>query len=593
MGKSIKIAGITKIRNEELIIEDTLSHFGRFCDWIYVYDDASTDGTMEICRSHPKVKAVIENREWDGDRLRAEFKSRQAILSLAQVDNPEWLIYFDADERIEFDFEDFEDYDAVKMKLFDFYITEEDKDLIYMPGDDLAKLRKYCGPEYRKIVMFFRNTPFLRYYLPDQREVFHIGKTLHSGYVRHYGKSISIEQWERTCDYYIQHFPKYAEKWKKRKGKAIHNLSDFGRELITWDEKDEKGVPLSHSPQTVCHFTSSQESLNILIGLNGFQNYTGSETYTYYLAKELIRRGHKVDIYSHYGYGLPLADGNLRVRYWNAENIKANKGKYNILCLMHPEPTKNALKSFPHIPAVSVIHGTIKGEKPLLSDQIKKYVCVSQEVATFVRNEFNISEDRVTVVPNFIDLADYKYNPSILPGLNFLWAGLICERTIRSLEAAINITARIKGAQLVVIGRQAMDINFPNLPSIRYEGVRKITSEFLSGFNLVFAVGRTALESIATGVPVYVLGQDGSDGLVTEDNFQKFALTNFSGRTLPNPYSVRMYDIYATNIAYIMNSSKIYRRLCDSYEEIIRQFDSRKIVGEIEQVLKSFSTCWK
>ena len=146
MGKSIRIAGITRIRNEELIIEDTLNHFGRFCDWIYVYDDASTDNTVEICRSHPKVKAIIENKEWDKDRLRAEFESRQAILNLAQVDSPEWLIYFDADERVEFDFEDFEDYDAVTMKLFDFYITEGDKDLIYTPGDDLAKLRKDCGP---------------------------------------------------------------------------------------------------------------------------------------------------------------------------------------------------------------------------------------------------------------------------------------------------------------------------------------------------------------------------------------------------------------------------------------------------------------
>ncbi|MDI6688212.1 MAG: glycosyltransferase family 2 protein, partial [Desulfobacterales bacterium] len=261
MGKSIKIAGITKIRNEELIIEDTLDHFGKFCDWIYIYDDASTDRTIEICRSHPKVKAIIENKEWDRDRLRAEFESRQAILNLAQVDNPEWLIYFDADERIEFDFEDFEDYDAVTMKLFDFYITEEDKDLIYMQGDDLTKLRKDCGPEYREIVMIFRNTPFLRYYLPDQREVFYIGKTLHRGYVRHYGKSISIEHWENTCDYYIQYFPKYAEKWKKRKGKAIHNHSDFGRELISWEEKEEKGVPLSHSPKPVCRFTSSQGPL--------------------------------------------------------------------------------------------------------------------------------------------------------------------------------------------------------------------------------------------------------------------------------------------------------------------------------------------
>ncbi|MFH1624900.1 MAG: hypothetical protein ABID54_07065, partial [Pseudomonadota bacterium] len=70
--------------------------------------------------------------------------------------------------------------------------------------------------------------------------------------------------------------------------------------------------------------------------------------------------------------------------------------------------------------------------------------------------------------------------------------------------------------------------------------------------------------------------------------FRRYALTNFSGRTLPNPYSTRMYDIYAANIVYIMNSPKTYRRICDSYKEIIKEFDSKKVVGEIEQILRYF-----
>jgi len=65
------------------------------------------------------------------------------------------------------------------------------------------------------------------------------------GYVRHYGKAISIKEWEATCEYYVNHRwadrqPKLRDRWKARKGKAIHTLSDFGRPLINWkDRKDE------------------------------------------------------------------------------------------------------------------------------------------------------------------------------------------------------------------------------------------------------------------------------------------------------------------------------------------------------------------
>jgi len=63
--------------------------------------------------------------------------------------------------------------------------------------------------------------------------------------VKHYGKGFSVEQWEATCDYYIRHWSKYADKWRKRKGKAIHTEyeSDFGNKLIRWKDRD-KGFSL-------------------------------------------------------------------------------------------------------------------------------------------------------------------------------------------------------------------------------------------------------------------------------------------------------------------------------------------------------------
>jgi len=239
----MKITGLTRVRNEEFIIQDTLDHMAEFCNHIYVYDDASDDLTATIADNHKAVEAILMNEKWISDRAKAETESRSELLSLAQILSPDtdWFVYMDADERIEFDWNILEtiadDVNGIRMSLFDYYITPEDVDLHYTQ-------RRYIGPEYRNILMAFRNIPGLQYIKPDQRSPIVPGKIMVSGYVKHYGKAVSVQQWEDTCDYYTNHFPKYADKWALRKGKAVHTTSDFGRKLITWNDKQAKGIKL-------------------------------------------------------------------------------------------------------------------------------------------------------------------------------------------------------------------------------------------------------------------------------------------------------------------------------------------------------------
>lgn len=241
-----KIIGLTVVRNEEEIINDTLNHLARFCTGgIYVYDDASTDKTAEICASHPAIKEVIKGTVWDPKREMAQTMNRGKVLKLAQqFASPEdWFVYVDGDEFVEFDWSKLYRYPkeviGVRMKLYDYYITEEDKHL------DFHK-RKYLGPEYRKILIAYRNLDTLSFHHPVQREVFlgSSGMVVDDGYVKHYGKSVSIQQWEVTCKYYINYLPQFSEKWEKRRGKAVHTISDFENKLITWNEKEEKGIDL-------------------------------------------------------------------------------------------------------------------------------------------------------------------------------------------------------------------------------------------------------------------------------------------------------------------------------------------------------------
>ncbi len=232
----MRILGICKVRNEEMIIADTLDHWGNICTGgIYVCDDSSIDITVKICVEHPAVRK-IKIVDWDSNREKAEWYNRQTALEMAMKDakKNDWFVCFDADERLyNFDKKILNsDIGAIACRLYDVYITPEDVNLTY-------EKRNYVGPEFRTIPFFFRNSPYLSYDTPDQRVVnLEYGTPiLLEGIVKHYGKGLSVKHWEETCDYYIDYWPKYAEKWKKRKGKAIHNgISDFGNKLIKFSD---------------------------------------------------------------------------------------------------------------------------------------------------------------------------------------------------------------------------------------------------------------------------------------------------------------------------------------------------------------------
>jgi len=248
MNKLPKIIGLMKMRNESEILKDTLDNWSTICTGgIYIYDDVSDDNSVEIASAHPNVKHVIVGDYWDADREKAEWFNRQVILSRAQQDAgpDDWFVYFDADEHL-FNFNQYELFNnktikAIACRLYDFYITPGDVDINY-------KEREYVGPEFRTIIFFFKNSTSLRYSQPDQRVVTLPPGTTNipiHGDIKHYGKGFTVNHWEQTCDYYIKFWPKYSDKWRKRKGKAIHEdmLSDFGNRLIRWHDRD-KGFSL-------------------------------------------------------------------------------------------------------------------------------------------------------------------------------------------------------------------------------------------------------------------------------------------------------------------------------------------------------------
>jgi glycosyl transferase family 2 len=241
------LIGLTRVRNEALILPDTLDYVGKRVDAIVAYDDASTDRTLEILGAHPKIALLIANRSWEADieaRRIAEPRHRGLLLDAArdrlQFD---WTFCFDPDERVTGDLRDFIEethdtgYDGVRVQLFDAYMTPGDH-APYQPDRELLDFRRFFGPERRDILMFWRNRSDIAFAKHHAREPGGVERVRTGLYCQHYGKSLSIEHWEETCDYYIRHFPfdTYGQKWRDRKGRAIHTQSDFMRPLYEWGD---------------------------------------------------------------------------------------------------------------------------------------------------------------------------------------------------------------------------------------------------------------------------------------------------------------------------------------------------------------------
>ncbi len=237
--KKIKIIGLMRIRNESLILKDTINHFGQFIDGLIVLDDNSTDNSIEIVKSSKKLLNLIVNKKWLKNRSLEETLHRKILLDIAKSYNPIWVFYSDADERFIGNIYEFlnskesNKINGIKISLFDAYLTPSDCNP-YKKGK-LINFRAFFGPERRDILMIWRNNKDIDYLGLDAREPFNVrGKIITKFYCQHYGKSLSIKHWKDTCEYYAKFFPQYSSKWKQRRGKAIHLMSDFGNPLYKW-----------------------------------------------------------------------------------------------------------------------------------------------------------------------------------------------------------------------------------------------------------------------------------------------------------------------------------------------------------------------
>ena len=534
------LVGLTRVRDESLILQDSLDYVGSFVDAIVAYDDASTDDTFEILKSHPKVALVIKNNVWKTGtqaRLESETRHRGLLLQIARKYlRCEWIYCFDADERIIGGVRDFisnvreGECNGVRIQLFDAYLTPDDH-APYSPGTSLLGLRRNFGPERRDILMLWRNLPHVRFCGLDSREPLGVERMVTAFYCQHYGKAISVSQWDATCDYYAANFPKdtYGLKWLSRKGKAIHTYSDFGRQLYEWGQflfansikltevpKDDEGKSSSKNIDT--------KRFSILFATDHLFYWAGSETLLLTLVGGLLKDC-EIIVYARYldkkWIGRHI-DRSVRL-IDSLEAVRENK--FDLAHVQHCSCVVDIRAVFPNLPILFSSLGVLPFlEQPVPFDVgVSHYLAISEEVTKNLVGQ-GVPESAITIIRNLVSSQRFFPKSPIRqrPERILVLSNKIDEGRSIILRAA----ARIIGASIKFVGVASATIPQDKL------------CDAINGADVVVTLGRGVVETMLCGRVPLVFDIHGGDGLVTPENFHVLKTCNFSGRYRKREYSI-------------------------------------------------------
>jgi len=91
----MKIIGLLRVKNESRWIERSIGSILPLCERVLVFDDHSTDDTVQLCASLPKVTVLPS--PFQGLN---EARDKNYLLEQAEPLKPEWIIAIDGDEML-------------------------------------------------------------------------------------------------------------------------------------------------------------------------------------------------------------------------------------------------------------------------------------------------------------------------------------------------------------------------------------------------------------------------------------------------------------------------------------------------------------
>jgi hypothetical protein len=257
--------------------------------------------------------------------------------------------------------------------------------------------------------------------------------------------------------------------------------------------------------------------MRILLTNHHLQSFGGTETYTLTLADALSRRGHQVTVYSKFAE--TLASELARRGVGLATDLDAIKQSvFDVAHVHHNICAYEVRYCFPELPVVYVSHGVLPflESAPIVDLGIARFVAVSEEVEERLLQE-GVARERLRLCRNVVD--DELFGPSLEPLPDRPRRALVLSNRIdSSTEAEIGRACERSGIQCLVMGARTTPVDYSELPAL------------IRCADLVFTLGRGAVETMLCGRIPFILDINGGDGLVTPGNVHEIMRCNLSGR---------------------------------------------------------------
>jgi glycosyltransferase involved in cell wall biosynthesis len=241
----------------------------------------------------------------------------------------------------------------------------------------------------------------------------------------------------------------------------------------------------------------------------------GTQIFIADLAQALQDRGHRVAVYSWLCGS--LAD-EMRVSGLSVVGDPLQCGFVpDIIHGQHHLATMTAITAFPGVPAVYHCHGYLPWqERPPAHPRIERYLAMADALVPWMAAVTGKKNEDVLVLPNSVNLSRFgrvrQLGPSPRHALLFGNAFIPPESVSRLRRACER-----GGMTLDLVGAQ-----FGNAVSD--------PAGLLTQYDLVFAIGRSAMEAMASGCAVVIFSAYGCGPIMTPD-----LLTAMSGRNFTVP----------------------------------------------------------
>ena len=239
--------------------------------------------------------------------------------------------------------------------------------------------------------------------------------------------------------------------------------------------------------------------------------------FTLEVARELTRRGHDVAVYT--GEPGPLASTIEECGIAILDDPAKCPWKPDIIHGQHHAYAFRAILGFPMTPAILHLHGFLPAlEKPFRHPRIRRYLTTAESISRHWSSSYELSPDLFLTIPNHIDLDRFhqKKNPPDQPAKALLYSNAnfsleqleILRNACAEREITLELAGLCKGS----------------------DGILLKPEDLLPKYDLVFAVGRSALEAAACGcgvIPVYL---DMAEEMLLPETYKKLRGQNLAPR---------------------------------------------------------------